>query len=176
MYNLPPYEKKEPKLWLQKSLYMIGRKRELEICKSILNRVYKQNESEMFLIRGVIGSGKSLFVRKLLYEFIEENKDLKSKSLQYSLEYPYTFVSYQLPTTFLSPFNGWKTIFKQVYNSYFNKYIIKNKIQFEKFEVNYGSETFIIEVDPIGKILFKVDGYNCLRYIEEILEVNTQLM
>ncbi len=62
MYNLPPYVKKEPKLWLQKSLYMVGRKRELEICKSILNKVYKENDAEMFLIRGVIGSGKSLFV------------------------------------------------------------------------------------------------------------------
>ncbi len=172
MYNLPPYVKKEPKLWLQKSLYMVGRKRELEICKSILNKVYKENDAEMFLIRGVIGSGKSLFVRKLLYEFIDENKDLKSKLLQYSLEYPYIFVSYQLPTTYLSPINGWKTIFKQVYNSYYNQYIIKHKIQFEKLEVNFGSETFLIEVDPIGKILFKIEGYNCLRFIEEILEVN----
>jgi Cdc6-like AAA superfamily ATPase len=172
MYNLPPYVKKEPKLWLQKSLYMVGRKREIEICKGILNKVYKQNDAEMFLIRGVIGSGKSLFVRKLLYEFIDENKDLKSKLLQYSLEYPYIFVSYQLPTTYLSPFNGWKTIFKQVYNSYYNQYIIKHKIQLEKLEVKFGSDTFLIEVDIIGKILYKIEGYNCLRYIEEILEVN----
>ena len=167
MFNLPPHVKKETKLWLQRSLYMIGRNREFEICKNILNRVYKLNESEMFLIRGVTGSGKSLFVRKLLYEFLDSNKDLKSKSLQYSLEFPYIFVSYQQPTTYLSPFNGWKTIFKQIYNSYYNQYIIKHKIDLEKLEVKFGSETFEIEVDLIGKILFKIywrniRGINCL--------------
>ncbi len=71
-----------------------------------------------------------------------------------------------------SAFESPKTIFKQVYNSYYNQYIIKHKIQLEKLEVKFGSDTFLIEVDIIGKILYKIEGYNCLRYIEEILEVN----
>lgn len=81
MYALPPTYKINNKVLLQKSLYMMGRKRELEICKGILNRVYKNGDSEAFLIRGVIGSGKSLFVRRLLYDFLDAHRELKSKAL-----------------------------------------------------------------------------------------------
>ena len=60
---------------------MFGRKAELEICESILNSVHKNGNIEAILIRGVMGSGKTLFVRKLLYNFLENNKVLKSKAL-----------------------------------------------------------------------------------------------
>ena len=81
MYQLSPNYKKEPKILHQKSLYMMGRKRELEACKALLNRVYRNQGSEIILIRGVFGSGKSLFLRKLLHEFMDSNKELKSKAL-----------------------------------------------------------------------------------------------
>jgi hypothetical protein len=42
----------------------------------------------------------------------------------------------------------------------------------ERHEVGYGPDKMAIEVDIIGKMLFKVDGFNCIRYIEEILEVD----
>ena len=76
-----------------------------------------------------------------------------------------------MPTTYLSPFNGWKTIFKQIYRIYHEEYIIKHKIEFINYEVDEGYEKFTIKLDLIGKILFKLMSFNCIRYIEEILEV-----
>ena len=136
MYTLPPHVKKEPKLWIQKSLYMMGRKRELDSIKAILNRVYKNEASELVLIRGVMGSGKSLFVRRLLYDFLDTNRELKSKALQHSLEAPFVFVSYQMPTTYMYPFNGWKTIFQQIHNLYLNEYLIRHKIENVKQDID----------------------------------------
>jgi hypothetical protein len=75
--------KKDPQFYLKRSLYMIGRRRELESCRTRMNRVLKlipaiytnkeENNrfNEILLIRGTLGSGKSLFIRKFLYEFIE---------------------------------------------------------------------------------------------------------
>ncbi len=79
MYQLPPNNKKEIKHFLNKSLFMLGKKRDLEMCKATLNKVYKNEESVRILVRGVFGSGKSLFCRKLLYEFFDQNKELKLK-------------------------------------------------------------------------------------------------
>ena len=172
MFALPPHVKREAKTWLTKSLYMMGRKRELEACKHILNRVYKKDENELILVRGVMGSGKSLFMRRLLYDFLDTNRELKSKALQNGLDCPFIFISYQMPTTLMYPFNGWKTIFKTIYGIYHKEYIIKHKLPKENYQLGIGENKITIEVDLIGKILFKVDGYNCIRFIEEILEVN----
>ena len=83
MYALSPTYKKDIKILTHKSLFMAGRKRELEICKSLLNRVLKNGDAEMILIRGVMGSGKSLFVRRLLNDFLNANRELKAKALYY---------------------------------------------------------------------------------------------
>jgi type II secretory pathway predicted ATPase ExeA len=79
MYQLPPDNKKDMKFFLNKSLFMIGKRRDLDSYKAILTKVYKNQESVSILVRGVFGSGKSLFCRKLLYEFFDQNKELKAK-------------------------------------------------------------------------------------------------
>ena len=79
MYQLPPNNKREIKYFLNKSLFMLGKKKELELCKATLNKVYKNEETARILIRGVFGTGKSLFCRKLLYEFFDQNKELRMK-------------------------------------------------------------------------------------------------
>jgi hypothetical protein len=58
---------------------MVGRKDCLECCLNILNDVYKKKDNQYISIRGIIGSGKSLFVRKLLSEFTERFKELKGQ-------------------------------------------------------------------------------------------------
>ena len=96
-----------------------------------------------------------------------------NKIRQNSLNNPFIFVSYQMPTTYLYPFNGWKTIFIQIYKIYYEQYIIGHKIENTTYEIETDEEeTFKIEVDLIGKILFKVNAFRCIRYIEEILEVS----
>jgi hypothetical protein len=70
------------------------------------------------------------------------------------------------------PFNGWKKIFQNIYKIYYEDYVIKQKIEKTKHVLGYGADKFVLEVDLIGKILFKVDGYNCIRFFEEILETD----
>lgn len=79
MYQLPSDNKRDIKYFHNKSLYLLGKRKEIEACKVILNNVYKNQESASILVRGVFGSGKSLFCRKLLYEFFDQNKELKLK-------------------------------------------------------------------------------------------------
>lgn len=79
MYQLPPDNKREIKYFHKKSLFMLGKKKEIDTCKGILTNSFKNEESVNILIRGVVGSGKSLFCRKLLNEFFDQNKELKAK-------------------------------------------------------------------------------------------------
>jgi hypothetical protein len=89
IYNLPDkMKKKDTSYYYKRSLYMIGRRRELENCKNRMNRLLKnlpniyqskdepEKFNEVILIRGTLGSGKSLFLRKFMYEFIDY-KDYK---------------------------------------------------------------------------------------------------
>jgi Cdc6-like AAA superfamily ATPase len=62
-----------------KSIYMCGRKENISELINDLNKVYKEEAKEYILVRGAMGSGKSLFIRKALYEFVESNKDIKQQ-------------------------------------------------------------------------------------------------
>jgi hypothetical protein len=66
-----------PEMFASKALFMAGRKDNINELLNDLNRVYKEDAKEYILVRGTTGSGKSLFIRKVLYEFIEMNRDLK---------------------------------------------------------------------------------------------------
>lgn len=79
MYQLPSDNKRDIKHFHNKSLFILGKRKELDACKAILTKTYKNQESVNILVRGVVGSGKSLFCRKLLYEFFDQNKELKLK-------------------------------------------------------------------------------------------------
>lgn len=65
--------------WIKNSLFMLGRDECVEEMQRTLSEVYKSNANEFVLIRGITGSGKSLFVRKCLTDFVEYNKELKNK-------------------------------------------------------------------------------------------------
>ena len=56
---------------------MAGRKEISDEFYLDLLRIYKEEKKEYILIRGQLGSGKSLFIRKNLYTFIEKNLELK---------------------------------------------------------------------------------------------------
>ena len=77
-HNIQIYERKrDMKNLIIKSLFLIGYRDEIDNCKKLIKNVYKNEESVKILVRGVFGSGKSLFCRKLLYEFFDQNKELK---------------------------------------------------------------------------------------------------
>jgi hypothetical protein len=169
---------------LRKALYMVGRKEHLEECVEFLQRVYKNSDRDFILIRGITGSGKSLFLRKLMFEFCEKNKELKSKiniypssfygtsanknTTSYIKFYPFIFISYQTPHTYNDPMNGWCKILREIYTMLKNS--DKNIKSNTKFKL--GVEGVNIECDLIGEILFNSDCFSYVRYIEEILEIS----
>ena len=56
---------------------MVGRTKLVKTLCFRLNEMLKNKTKEIYLIRGIMGSGKSLFIRKCLTEFVEYNKQLK---------------------------------------------------------------------------------------------------
>lgn len=165
---------------------MIGRRRELENCKNRMNRLLKnlpniyqsQDEPEKFneviVIRGSLGSGKSLFIRKFMYEFIEfkDYKQMKYNINLHSGKIPFIFISFQSPITNFDPMNGWRPIVKQIYH-----FLIKElKPQKQLENLKLGTENLKVNCDIIGKILFKSFSYPAIKYIEEILEVCIYLL
>jgi hypothetical protein len=75
-----------------------------------------------------------------------------------------------MPTTSFDPFNGWKNIFREIYNVLSNEFVKKGEVK-APYEVNLGAEKISINCDFFGKILFKSDNYSNMKYIEEILGV-----
>jgi hypothetical protein len=161
---------------------MIGRRRELENCKNRMNRLLKnlpniyqskdepEKFNEVILIRGTLGSGKSLFIRKFMYEFIDY-KDYRLMKYQFSKKsekIPFVFVSFQSPVTNFDPMNGWRSIVKQIYHLILKE--LKPQKQIENLKL--GTENLKVNCDIIGKILFKSFSYPAVKFIEEILEVN----
>lgn len=84
-HNIPlgtpsPNEKKyNQEVYLQKSLHIVGRNDSITKCIRILEDVFTKKDNQYISIRGIIGSGKSLFVRRVLYEFVDRNKELKNQ-------------------------------------------------------------------------------------------------
>jgi hypothetical protein len=77
--TLCPEVKTNADVFLQKAIFMAGRSELHEEMLINLNRIYKEEVREYMLVRGNSGSGKTLFIRRALYDFIERNSDLKKK-------------------------------------------------------------------------------------------------
>lgn len=165
LLGLPnPKEKQTLDAMLKSSLYMVGRKDYLDECLITLSNVYKKECREFILIRGVTGSGKSLFVRRVMYDFIDSNRELKNKL---NNRFPFIFVSYQLPTTAYDPMNGWCKILREIYFHLKSNITGKRPTKFK-----LGSENVVINCDQIGEILLNSDCVSYVKYIEEILNVS----
>lgn len=68
--------------------------------------------------------------------------------------------------------NGWKLIFKEMYQLILTKFPEKKLKLHETFPLKMGSENLIVKCDFIGKIIFNSGSFPCIRYIEEILDVH----
>ena len=142
---------------------MISRKIEFESCLSDLEQIYKLGKNDLILIRGHIGSGKSHFIRKVIWQFLESNRELKTKNITK----PIIFSSYQTPVSFTAPFNAWKAIFKEIYSIL--KETSKPKVKTNRI---YDGESYEIMCDRIGMLMFDSEAYSSSNYISEILETN----
>jgi class 3 adenylate cyclase len=180
MLRRPPDDKSDPSHLHLKSLFMLGRVRELDQALSLLNKVFMDKSKEILLIRGVTGSGKSLFIRKVLHEFINSHSDLSLKSLNTvngkniinnigsklkSNRPPFIFTSFQSPFTINWAFNGFASIFREIYNIL--RHFLPGIGEFNISKSKQGS--FMAKCDLIGKIMFKKNVICYIKYIEEIL-------
>lgn len=153
----------------QLTIYMVGRKDDIEAFKEEIFRAYKKKEKEILLVRGEYGSGKTLFIRKVLYEFVNSFKELITKiNLPNDNNNPqFIFTSSLNPRTEIKEFNCLNFIFKSII-PYFIKYSSNKK----KFNQKMGDEIIEFNCDIIGKILLESYCYSYSKYIEEILEIN----
>lgn len=156
---------------LNKSIFMVSRKIDLDSFKKDLLAAFKYKSKELLLIRGVYGSGKTLFVRKAFYEFLESNKELKTRYLtnRSPENLDFVFISSQNPSSYNVPFNGFNSIFRQIIKS-IKTYT--NLISDKKSKTHaFGDENIELTCDLLGDILFETNCYSYQRYIEEILDV-----
>ena len=86
----------------QKSINIIGYWKELELIVKIMNEVIKKNEKQFILVKGPLGIGKSLFIRKALNDFFNENEKLTT--ILYN-EDEFVFCSILNPLLVLLPYN-----------------------------------------------------------------------
>lgn len=191
--TLPPDVKADAQQYLSKSLFMIGRDDQVLHFIKLLNSVYKGNTKEIIVVRGVTGSGKSLFVRRSLHEFINSQRELREKFMNTTnglnlsenkiiisehvkdstdtppFKPPFVFTSFQLPTIHNAPMNGFFPILREIYNilkfSNWDRQL-DGKSKLRKMSSKKGN--FIC--DKIGKILFKKNAVSYVKFIEEIIE------
>jgi len=93
------------------STLIIGRDFLLDSCNDDVSNTLKKNLSSFILIKGIYGSGKSLFIRCLLKKILESNGELAKKN-----KFRFIFNSFQLPNSLFDPLNGFKNIMKDIYN------------------------------------------------------------
>ena len=65
--------------FFNRAIYMKDRQESKNEFINDLNKVYNHESSEYILVRGLMGSGKSLFIRRGLYDFINDKPDLIKK-------------------------------------------------------------------------------------------------
>jgi Cdc6-like AAA superfamily ATPase len=153
-----------------KALYMSGRKENSESLMNTLLGVFEEQNKDYVLVRGPLGSGKSLFVRKTLHDFINEKLKpfLRYLNLTFSNgNRKFIFASYQKPNTFNDSLNGWNHIMREMYRA-----IKDDGIRSSKFSLKIGTEIVNINCDEVGEMILSSDCFSYIRYLEEILNVN----
>lgn len=99
------------RLLKEDSTTIIGRDVLLSNCYEEVANQLNKNQSSFILIKGIYGSGKSLFIRCLLKKILETNYELAKNN-----KFKFIFYSSQLPNSLFDPLNGFRKIMKDIYN------------------------------------------------------------
>ena len=100
-------------LKLKRSQTIFGAKRNLNFLIKHMTNTYLNNKKQFYLIRGPLGCGKSLLVRKVLNNFIG-NDDILGP-YYYKTNYQFLFCNLLNPFNEILPFNTISCIFRKIY-------------------------------------------------------------
>ena len=155
---------------INSSLFIVGREKEVYTLVEELNNFVKSNpeekESELILISGPLGIGKSILVRNVLFQFFKNDKKYRELLPENdNSNYPFLFVTSQLPTTLTHPFNGCSNFLKKMYN------IISLKLE-NNIDIEMKIDEIDIKCDELGEFLLKNNYFRLISFLNEILDID----
>ena len=95
-----------------KSNKIFGREKDLQKLVNIMNTVTKNNRKQIILIKGPLGVGKSLFLRKALNQYLDNNEELKDIHLNSD---QFIFCNKIDPLIATFPYNTFCFIFRNLF-------------------------------------------------------------
>ena len=98
---------------LKKSQNIFGFHEKIELLINHMKKKLKQNKNQFYIIRGPLGVGKSLFIRKTLNNFIGLNDNLGQK--YFNTDYQFLFCNALNPFTSILPYNIFSCILRKIY-------------------------------------------------------------
>ena len=98
---------------LRKSETIFGASRNLKFFTNHMSNIFLNNKKQFYLIRGPLGCGKSLFIRKALNNFIG-NSDILGENY-FKQNYQFLFCNLLNPLNEILPFNIISCIFRKIY-------------------------------------------------------------
>ena len=100
-------------LKLKKSQTIFGSSKNIKYLVKHMTNTYLKNKRQFYLIRGPLGCGKSLFIRKVLNNFIGTNDTLGEN--YFKQNYQFLFCNLINPFNQILPFNTISLIFRKIY-------------------------------------------------------------
>ena len=100
-------------LKLKKSQTIFGRSKNIKYLVKHMTNIYLKNKRQFYLIKGPLGCGKSLFIRKVLNNFIGTNDALGEN--YFKQNYQFLFCNLINPFNQILPFNTISFILRKIY-------------------------------------------------------------
>ena len=97
---------------LERSIKIIGYENEIERFTKLLNTVTQKCKKQFFRVKGPLGAGKTLFLRKVLTNYLDSNEELKKI---YFNENEFIFFNSVDPLTNTFPYNTFCFILRKIY-------------------------------------------------------------
>ena len=98
---------------LKKSQNIFGLHEKIEMLLNHMKKILYRKKNQFYIIRGPLGVGKSLFIRKTLNNFIGLNDNLGQK--YFNTDYQFLFCNTLNPFTSILPYNIFSCILRKIY-------------------------------------------------------------
>ena len=100
-------------LKIKRSVTIFGAQKNVNYLIKHMTNIYFGEKKQFYLIRGPLGCGKSLLIRKALNNFLGNNNILAEK--YFTTNYQFLFCNLLNPFTEILPFNTFSCIFRKIY-------------------------------------------------------------